>query len=90
MWFRILFAKRKNISMIWTMKCKYATTDFKECTPEEMPKRGEGVTGKTVSDLESGGVADLPENEGRGFEFVKFAEACGAAWDGDLETIKNI
>lgn len=41
--------------MIWTMKCKYATTDFKECTPEEMPKRGEGVTGKTVSDLESGG-----------------------------------
>ena len=27
----------------------------------------------------AGRAAPVPENEGRGFDFVKFAEACGAA-----------
>jgi tartronate-semialdehyde synthase len=36
-------------------------------------------TGTAVGSLEPGEVAYLPENEGRGFNFVKFAEACGAA-----------
>ncbi len=52
---------------------------YQECTYEEMPKRAEGATGTAVASLEPGEVAYIPENEGRGFDFVKFAEACGAA-----------
>jgi tartronate-semialdehyde synthase len=52
---------------------------YQECTYEEMPKRAEGATGTAVAGLEPGEVAYIPENEGRGFDFVKFAEACGAA-----------
>lgn len=52
---------------------------YQECTYEEMPKRAEGATGTAVASLEPGEVAYTPENEGRGFDFVKFAEACGAA-----------
>ena len=39
----------------------------------------EGGTSSAVGSLEPGEVAYIPENEGRGFNFVKFAEACGAA-----------
>jgi thiamine pyrophosphate-dependent acetolactate synthase large subunit-like protein len=36
--------------------------------------------------ISSGQTANLPENEGRGFEFVKFAEACGAMGDRVVES----
>jgi tartronate-semialdehyde synthase len=52
---------------------------YQECTYEELPKMAEGGTGSAVGSLEPGEVAYIPENEGRGFNFVKFAEACGAA-----------
>ena len=39
----------------------------------------EAGTATAVGSLEPGEVAYIPENEGRGFNFVKFAEACGAA-----------
>jgi tartronate-semialdehyde synthase len=52
---------------------------FQECTYEELPKMAEAGTATAVGSLEPGEVAYLPENEGRGFNFVKFAEACGAA-----------
>jgi len=52
---------------------------YQECTYEEMPKRTEEAAGTAVASLEPGEVAYIPENEGRGFDFVKFAEACGAA-----------
>ena len=39
----------------------------------------EAGTRTAVGSLEPGEVAYIPENEGRGFNFVKFAEACGAA-----------
>jgi tartronate-semialdehyde synthase len=39
----------------------------------------EGGTSTAVGSLEEGQMAYIPENEGRGFDFVKFAEACGAA-----------
>jgi tartronate-semialdehyde synthase len=46
---------------------------------EELPKMAEAGGSAAVGSLEPGEVAYLPENEGRGFNFVKFAEACGAA-----------
>jgi hypothetical protein len=52
---------------------------FQECTYEEMPKIAAAGTSTAVGSLEPGEVAYIPENEGRGFNFVKFAEACGAA-----------
>ena len=52
---------------------------FQECKYEELPKMAEAGTGATVEGLAPGEVAYIPENEGRGFNFVKFAEACGAA-----------
>jgi tartronate-semialdehyde synthase len=52
---------------------------FQECTYEELPKMAEAGGSTAVGSLEPGEVAYLPENEGRGFNFVKFAEACGAA-----------
>jgi tartronate-semialdehyde synthase len=52
---------------------------FQECKYEEIPKMAEGGTGTAVGSLEEGPPAYIPENEGRGFDFVKFAEACGAA-----------
>jgi tartronate-semialdehyde synthase len=53
---------------------------FQECKYEEIPKMAEGCgTSTAVGSLEEGQVAYIPENEGRGFDFVKFAEACGAA-----------
>ena len=52
---------------------------FQECKYEELPKMAEAGTASAVGNLEPGEVAYIPENEGRGFNFVKFAEACGAA-----------
>jgi tartronate-semialdehyde synthase len=52
---------------------------FQECKYEEVPKMAEGGTRVGVGSLEEGQPAYIPENEGRGFDFVKFAEACGAA-----------
>ena len=52
---------------------------YQECTYEELPKMAEGGTSSAVGSLEPGEVLYIPENEGRGFNFVKFAEACGAA-----------
>ena len=52
---------------------------FQECTYEELPKMAAAGTASAVGSLEPGEVAYIPENEGRGFNFVKFAEACGAA-----------
>lgn len=52
---------------------------YQECTYEQMPKRVEGAIGTAAASLVPGEAAYIPENEGRGFDFVKFAEACGAA-----------
>ena len=42
----------------------------------ELPKAAAGGTATVSADLSQ--AAPMPENEGRGFDFVKFAEACGA------------
>jgi tartronate-semialdehyde synthase len=52
---------------------------FQECKYEELPKMAAAGTGTAVGSLEPGQAAYIPENEGKGFNFVKFAEACGAA-----------
>ncbi|MGD9044684.1 MAG: hypothetical protein PVG06_13270 [Desulfobacterales bacterium] len=55
---------------------------FQECTYEELPKMAEAGSGTALEGLAPGKVAYIPENEGRGFNFVKFAEACGLPGSG--------
>lgn len=44
----------------------------------ELVKMAAGGTTTGGGSTVSGQAANLPENEGRGFDFVRFAEACGA------------
>lgn len=52
--------------------------NLKVCESVEMAKMA--ASGPTTAGMSmvSGQAANLPENKGRGFDFVKFAEACGA------------
>jgi thiamine pyrophosphate-dependent acetolactate synthase large subunit-like protein len=51
---------------------------FRASESVELVKMAAGDTTTGGGSTVSGQTANLPENEGRGFDFVKFAEACGA------------
>ena len=48
----------------------------------ELVKMAAGGTTTGGGSMASGQTANLPENEDRGIDFVKFAEACGAMGEG--------
>ena len=51
---------------------------FGQTEATETPKIVAGGQRDAQTVTDEGRVAHAPENEGRGFDFVKFAEACGA------------
>jgi len=51
---------------------------LRESKATELPKMVAGGKRATGTSVDTGQAALVPENEGRGFDFVKFAEACGA------------
>ena len=51
---------------------------LKACESVEMAQMAAGGSTTAGGMTVSGQAANLTENEGRGFDFVKFAEACGA------------
>jgi len=51
---------------------------LRETKATELPKIAAGGQRASGTGVDTGRAAHVPENEGRGFDFVKFAEACGA------------
>lgn len=51
---------------------------LRETKATELPKMAAGGQRVSRTGVDTGRAAHVPENEGRGFDFVKFAEACGA------------
>ncbi len=51
---------------------------LRETKATALPKMAAGGQRASGTGVDTGRAAHVPENEGRGFDFVKFAEACGA------------